>query len=118
MSVDTNYGFIVGTLALTLLEQLQHIRSDGECNSNCGICLQLQLSPIDSGTLIHLISLWPKYSGNSDYPIPSTKKGLTPRGCYMFHYRKHSMWTNRNAYSKLRYELLDFLIAELSKDVA
>lgn len=118
MSVDTNYGFLVGTLALTLLEQLQHIRSAGECNSNGGICLQLQLSPIDRGMLIHLMSLWPKYSGSSNYPIPSTKKGLTPRGCYLFHERKHSMWTNKNAYSKLRYELLDFLIAELSKDVA
>lgn len=118
MSVDTNYGFLVGTLALTLLEQLQHIRSAGECNSNGGICLQLQLSNIDRGMLIHLMYLWPKHSGSSNYPIPSTKKGLTPRGCYLFHERKHSMWTNRNAYSKLRYELLDFLIAELSKDVA
>lgn len=76
MSVDTNYNFLVGTLALTLLERLQHIRSAGEYNSNGGICLQLQLSPIDRGTLIHLMSLWPKYSGSSDYPIPSTKKGL------------------------------------------
>lgn len=102
----------------SLLEQLQHIRSVGERNSNGGICLQLQLNAMDRGTLIHLMFLWPKYSGSSDYPIPSTKKGLTPRGCYMFHERKHSMWTNKNAYSKLRYELLDFLIAELSKDAA
>lgn len=103
---------------MTLLEQLQHIRSAGECNSNGGICLQLQLNAMDRGTLIHLIFLWPKHSGSSDYPIPSTKKGLSPRECYLFHYRKHSMWTNKNACSKLRYELLDFLIAELSKDVA
>lgn len=102
----------------SLLEQLQRIRSVGECNSNGGICLQLQLNAMDSGTLVHLMFLWPKHSGSSNFPIPSTKKGLTPRGCYMFHYRKHNMWTNRNAYSKLRYELLDFLIAELSKDVA
>lgn len=118
MSVDTNYGFLVGTLALTLLERLQHIRNVGERNRNGGICLQLQLNAMDRGVLIHLMSLWPKYSGSSDYPIQSTKKGLTLRGCYWFHYRKHSMWTHKNAYSKLRYELLDFLIAELSKDVA
>lgn len=102
----------------SLLEQLQHIRSVGERNSNGGICLQLQLNAMDRGVLIHLMSLWPRYSGSSNFPIPSTKKGLTPRGCYLFHERKHSMWTNRNAYSKLRYELLDFLIAELSKDAA
>lgn len=103
---------------MTLLEQLQYIRSVGACNSDGGICSQLQLNSMDRGVLIHLMSLWPKYSGSSNFPIPSTKKGLTPRGCYRFHYRKHSMWTNKNAYSKLRYELLDFLIAELSKDVA
>lgn len=102
----------------SLLEQLQHIRSVGERNSNGGICMQLQLNAMDSGTLIHLMFLWPRYSGSSNFPIPSTKKGLTPRGCYMFHDRKNSMWTNKNAYSKLRYELLDFLIAELSKDAA
>lgn len=103
---------------MTLLEQLQHIRIIGTHNINGGICLQLQLNSMDSGTLAHLMFLWPKHSGSSNFPIPSTKKGLTPRGCYMFHDRKHSHWTNKNAYSKLRYELLDFLITELSKDVA
>lgn len=56
MSVDTNYGFLVGTLALTLLERLQHIRSAGECNSNGGICPQLQINHIDRGVLIHLVA--------------------------------------------------------------
>lgn len=104
---------------MTLLEQLQRVKSMGTDNHNGGICLQLgHLSPIDSGTLRHLMYLWPKYSGVDTYPIPSTKKGLTPRGCYMYHDRKRSHWTGKNAYSKLRYELLDFLIAELSKDAA
>lgn len=101
---------------MTLLEQLQHIKSTGERNSYVGgICIQLQLNSMDSGTLAHLMFLWPKHSGSIKFPIPSTKKGLTPRGCYMFHNRKRSHWTNKNAYSKLRYELLDFLIAELQK---
>lgn len=100
----------------SLLEQLQRIRSVGEYNSNGGICQQL--TSTDSRTLAHMMFLWPKHSGNSTFPIPSTKKGLTPRECYLFHFRKHSMWTNKNAYSKLLYELLDFLIEELSEDVA
>lgn len=102
---------------MTLLEQLQRIKSIGTNNHNGGICLQLgHRSMVESGTLHHLMSLWPKYSGVYSYPIPSTKKGLTHSGCYKYHSRKCSHWTGKNAYSKLRYELLDFLIAELSKD--
>lgn len=114
MSVDTNYGFLVGTLALTLLERLQHIRSAGECNSNGGICPQLQINHIDRGVLIHLMSLWPKYSGSSDYPIPSTKKWLTPRGCYMFH---ESIACGLTRTPTASYAM-SCLIAELSKDAA
>ena len=66
---------------MTLLEQLQHIKSVGEHNRNDGICLQLQLNSMDRETLAHLMFLWPKHSGDSIYPIPSTKKGLTQRGC-------------------------------------
>lgn len=104
---------------MTLLEKLQHLKSVGPDNNIGGICLQLgHLCIGESGTLHHLMFLWPKYSGNIMYPIPSTKKGLTPRGCYLYHSRKSSHWTGKNAYSKLRYELLDFLIAELSKNAA
>ena len=104
---------------MTLLEQLQHIKSLGTNNSDGGICSQLlSLSCVDLGTLHHMMSRWPKYSGILAYPIPSTMKGLTPRACYDYHLRKRNQWTGRNAYSKLRYELLDFMIAELSKDAA
>lgn len=104
---------------MTLLEKLLRVKSNGTNNSNSGICLQLgHLSGADLDTLHHKMSSWPKYSGSYAYPIPSTKKGLTPRGCYMYHVRKRNNWTGKNTYSKLRYELLDFLIAELSKDAA
>lgn len=80
--------------------------------------MQLLLTSKDRDALANLIAMWPKYSGIYVYPIHSTKKGMTPGGCYRYHNRKLSHWTGKNAYSKLRYELLDFLIAELSKDVA
>lgn len=102
---------------MTLLEQLQRIKRIGRDNSNGGICLQLEfLSCADFYTLRRVASSWPKYSGIFAYPIPSTRKGLTPKACYIYHRRKRNQWTGRNAYSKLRYELIDFLIAELSKD--
>lgn len=104
---------------MTLLEKLQRIKSIGPDNTSGGICLQLgHISGADLDTLHHMMSRWPKYSGILAYPIPSTMKGLTPRACYNYHLRKRNQWTGRNAYSKLRYELLDFMIAELSKDAA
>lgn len=101
---------------MTLLEQLQCVKRIGCNNSNGGICLQLVLSSANNYTLHSMMSSWPKYSGIFEYPIPSTMEGLTPKACYNYHRKKRNLWTGRNAYSKLRYELLDFLIAELSKD--
>ena len=102
-----------------LLTALKQLRENGPYNRDGGICSQLLFSScVDLGTLHHMMSRWPKYSGILAYPIPSTMKGLMPRTCYNYHIRKRNQWTGRNAYSKLRYELLDFMIAELSKDAA
>jgi hypothetical protein len=103
---------------MTLLEQLQQLKSLGEQNSNTGICNQLCISPLDRGTLEHLMWMWPKCSGDRMCPVPSTIKYMTAAECYSRHRRSRKLWDKRTAYGRLRYELLDFLIAELSNDVA
>lgn len=103
---------------MTLLEQLQRLRSNGKNNRNTGICNQLTIGQLDRGTLMHLMWMWPKHSGCGTCPVPSTIKGMTAHMCYSRHRRNRMLWDNRTAYGKLRYELLDFLIAELSNDVA
>lgn len=70
----------------------------------CGICHN---ATVISGrwvyTLVGYLSQgWDKYSGNRTYPVPY-KVGDTDK------------WTGE--YGQLRYELLDFLIEELTKKV-
>ena len=56
------------------------------------------------------IRKWPKYSGNSTYPVPCPKGG-DPQLAWSSHYP--NLW--QGEYGDLRRELLDFLINELEQ---
>lgn len=55
---------------------------------------------------------WDKHSSDSLYPVPSPIEGVAPMDAYDDYDNK---WTGE--YGQLRYELLDFLIEELTKAV-
>ena len=54
---------------------------------------------------------WGKFSGNKTWPVPCPKNG-SPKEAFCC---TPNLWTGK--YGKLRYELLDFLIEELTKEI-
>lgn len=108
-----------------LLYALTTIKSEGPLWNEHGICDNLKESDqyipvsIDGdlielwwGTLTKLMTTWPKFSGNECYPVPSPDPEEGSQQVYM---RTHDEWSGE--YGELRYELLDFLIEELTKKV-
>lgn len=63
-------------------------------------------------TLTKLKITWPKFSGNECFPVPSPDPEEGSQQVYM---RTRDQWSGE--YGALRYELLDFLIDELTKVV-
>ncbi len=55
---------------------------------------------------------WSKFSGSNLWPVPCPK-GKSPHTAFMV---AANVWTGK--YGQLRYELLDFLIDELTKEIA
>ena len=55
---------------------------------------------------------WSKFSGNKRWPVPCPKNG-SPKEVFCC---TPNLWVGK--YGKLRYELLDFLIEELTKEIA
>lgn len=53
---------------------------------------------------------WPLYSGDNDFPIPATS-GCSPTDQY---FNQMNQFDRRSPYCKMRYELLDHLIAQAS----
>ena len=118
MSVDAHYGFLVGTLALTLLEKLQELHTNGPAPYNHGICTQLTgLTNQERGYMLHLMHLWPGSSGHPDYPVPANRTSKchkTAQHKYMVS-NTEQMWGKGQEYGQLRWELLEWLIEELQK---
>ena len=82
-----------------------------------GICFNTSQIVGDDGCVAYdvieyLSPKWPKYSGDIAYPVPSPNGKETPMYAYNY---SDNLWTGE--YGQLRYELLDFLIEELTKAV-
>jgi hypothetical protein len=85
-----------------------HIRDNGPDDEDLGICFSLMEFGYHGE--LHGVESWPKFSGNSTYPVPETSK--TP-GRAFFEIR--NMWDNNTEYGRNRWELLDFLIDYIEK---
>ena len=78
-----------------------------------GICLRV-LANMPSqflefeGILREAFMAWPKFSGDIDYPVPSTTKGVSAKEMYLCTPNK---WEGE--YGQLRFELLEFCIGYL-----
>jgi hypothetical protein len=100
-----------------LIEQLLILRSTARKNSwggitdeNDGICLNIAKYGHDD---IHqYFTTWERYSGEIEFPVPSTIEGVSPEAIYM---QTNSVW--EGAYGDLRKNLLDHIINELIKEL-
>ena len=87
-------------------------------NTRAGICGQpamMSLSQKAFDAVRQTMAKWPKYSGNYDYPVPSTMEGYNAREC--FHNNIHNLWDSNAEYGALRWELLDWLTKQPELDV-
>lgn len=82
-----------------------------------GICLEVWRRDEDfyhdeaKETLNRLFKTWPKFSGNSRYPIRSSIR-KPPSYSFLKGVEKGNNWDKRTKYGRLRWELLDFLIEQ------
>lgn len=96
---------------MTLLEQLREIRANGNNNSGFkGICRYLYDEDRTDFKLMY--KQWPKYSGDFAFPVPSPNPEGNPVREYLYGDTKN-MWDPEHPYGALRYELLDWAIAQL-----
>lgn len=92
-----------------LLIHLKALKENGPTKVLMGICGNI---PYDFYTERHLTNLmcsWPKYSGRDTYPIPDPKE----ESAYHAYHRTVLMWDRDDPYCQLRWELLDYCIAQL-----
>ena len=105
---------------MTLLEALINIRDNGPTLPTVGICENLGYltntrpprgePPVR--TVERLARRWPKVSHSTAFPVPH--RTLSPAEAYT-RSSHTTQWNRRTVYGRNRWELLDFLIEELSK---
>lgn len=98
-------------MATDLLKQLKKLRY--RRNNYQGICAQVG----NYSELYPLFRKWPGFSGCIEFPVPHPgypKDGNEAEKAYCDgHFNK---WDRESAYGKLRWDLLEFMIAELEKE--
>ena len=106
-----------------LLAVLKNLRVDvhaGTAVITAGIChnveTNLYYSPKSQELLQELMKQWPKYSGHWKFPIPHPMRPGNQEEAMWIYCNTYSMWNKTTAYGRLRWELLEFMIAELEKE--
>jgi hypothetical protein len=92
-----------------LLGKLIALRENGPNIPVTGICKNVEAYSDEFAP--HYLT-WPRYSGDSDYPVPSTEELTSAIEMY---WRSLNKWEGK--YGDLRRNLLDHLITEISKEV-
>ena len=99
-----------------LLEALKQVHK--QPMPRAGICHQLELRRRDEDADYWLCKIrglfrkWPKFSGIIDYPVPHP----TESPCVAYA-ETVDMWDRRTEYGQARWDLLDFCISELEKEL-
>ena len=100
-----------------LLEALKKIREWPA--PRFGICQQLALRLSDESAdywrskLQGLFRRWPQFSGSADFPVPHP----TEPACIAYN-STQNMWNRRTKYGRARWDLLEFCISELEKELS
>jgi hypothetical protein len=125
-------------LKIAVLAALKWIKENGPIKTEFGICSNVQEVVNESsksgykvrlGDIICTLSdyweKWPKYSGDSDFPIASPNKDMTPSDCYDYcdsrifedgrwkYSPDSARW--KGEIGRLRHELVCFLVEEIAK---
>lgn len=100
-----------------LLTALKQLRENGPKNRDVGICSQFDLygfySSEERRQLRASFKTWPHYSGDIDFPVPSPDKYMEAVDVYFD--EGNDLWDRDAEYGRLRWDLLDHIIKELSK---
>ena len=89
-----------------LLAELQDLKTNGPNDEALGICQGTK----NTDLLRSLWHHWPKFSGIPHFPVPHpSMKANDAFYAYM------DLWNKEDVYCQTRYELLDWLIVQLSK---
>ena len=99
-----------------LLEALKQIREQPD--PRIGICNQLarkcgnENADYWRSKLQGLFRRWPQFSGSADFPVPHP----TEPACIAYDFAQN-MWDRRTKYGRARWDLLEFCISELEKEL-
>lgn len=120
----------LGVTALEAIESsLISLRSRGPSRADMGICANLddELEQLGFGCYEECafswregaFEIWPKFSGMLGWPVPSAESvpSADPMKTYYSASDAGSLWDETTEYGRLRYELLDFLIEQIKKDI-
>lgn len=97
-----------------LLTALKQLRENGPHNRSAGICSQFDLygsySSEERRQFRDSFKTWQYYSGDPSFPVPGTAAAIDA-----YFDKSNDLWDRDTAYGRLRWNLLDHLIKELSK---
>ena len=100
-----------------LLEALKQVRERPD--PRIGICHQFARKCSDVNAdywrskLQGLFRRWPQFSGSADFPVPHP----TEPACIAYS-STQNMWDRRTKYGRVRWDLLEFCISELEKELS
>lgn len=99
-----------------LLTALKQLRENGPHNRSAGICSQFDLYGLYSSEerqqFRASFKTWPHYSGDPSFPVPSPD-GLT-YAINAYFDKSNYLWDRNTEYGRLRWDLLDHIIEEMS----
>jgi hypothetical protein len=99
-----------------LLEILKYLKAnENVIKEHAGICYNVRQQVVDDTEYFNLVKLlkryyssWKHFSGDFQYPVEGRPDKYTRQG---------DKWSRTAKYGRLRWQLLNFLIKELSKEV-
>lgn len=100
-----------------MLEVLKQIKK--RPTPGFGICHQLARKRSDANAdywrrkLQGLFRRWPQFSGSADFPVPHP----TEPACIAYG-STQNMWDRRTKYGRARWDLLEFCVSELEKELS
>ena len=100
-----------------LLTALKQLRENGPKNRDVGICSQFDMFGFYSSEqrrqFRDSFETWPHYSGDHSFPVPSPDESICAMDAYFD--KSNDLWDRDTEYGRLRWDLLDHIIAEMSK---
>lgn len=100
-----------------LLTALKQLRENGPYNRDEGICAHLDLyglySKDERRQFRDSFKTWPHYSRDIGFPVPSPDKSIASIDAYFDNL--DDLWDRDTEYGRLRWDLLDHIIKEMSK---